>query len=113
MRTLRNYVQINGNLGQDVEVKTLESGKKVANFSIAVNSSYKNAAGEKVENTDWFNVTAWEKTAELMGDLLKKGSSVMIAGSLTTRSYDKEGQTFNVVEIRAEEFFLNGGKNAE
>ena len=66
MNTLRNKVQLIGNLGNDPEIITLESGKKLAKFSIATNESYKNSLGEKITDTQWHNVVAWNKTAEII-----------------------------------------------
>ena len=93
MNTLRNKVQLIGNLGNDPEIVTLESGKKLAKFSIATNESYKNNKGERVTDTQWHNVVAWGKTAEIIESFVTKGKEVAIEGKLTTRSWeDKEGQ---------------------
>ena len=74
MSTLRNKVQLIGNLGNNPEIITLESGKKLAKFSIATNESYKNAQGEKITDTQWHNVIAWNKTAEIIEKYLVKGN---------------------------------------
>ena len=66
MSTLRNKVQLIGNLGNTPEIITLESGKKFAKFSLATNENYKNAKGEKVTDTQWHNIVAWNKTAEII-----------------------------------------------
>ncbi len=66
MNTLRNKVQLIGNLGNDPEIINLESGKTLAKFSIATNENYKNANGEKVTDTQWHNIIAWGKTAEIV-----------------------------------------------
>lgn len=114
MNNLKNKVQLIGNLGNEPEVKNLENNRKVANFSIAVNEPYKNAQGEKVENTNWFNVTAWGKTAELVEKLLVKGSEVAIEGKLSTRTYeDKDGVKRYVTDITLNEFLLLGKKHTE
>ena len=92
MSTLRNKVQLIGNLGNNPEIITLESGKKLAKISIATNETYKNAQGEKVTDTQWHNVVAWNKTAEIIEKYLQKGSEVAVEGKLTSRSYeDKDG----------------------
>ena len=92
MNTLRNKVQLIGNLGNNPEIITLESGKKLAKFSIATNESYKNAQGEKVTETQWHNIVAWNKTAEIVEQYLEKGKEVDFEGKLTSRSYtDKDG----------------------
>ncbi|MGK0127855.1 MAG: single-strand DNA-binding protein, partial [Candidatus Azotimanducaceae bacterium] len=80
MSTLRNKVQLIGNLGNNPEIITLESGKKLAKFSIATNESYKNAQGEKVQNTEWHNVVAWNATAEIVEKYLEKGKEIAIEG---------------------------------
>lgn len=105
MNTLRNSVQLIGNLGKDVLIKTFENGNKVARFSLATNEYYKNNKGEKVQETQWHNIVAWGKTAEFMEKSLSKGSEVAIKGKLTHRSYnDKDGATKYLTEIVAQEF---------
>ena len=100
MSTLRNKVQLIGNLGANPEVVNLESGKKLAKFSIATNESYKNAKGEKVEDTQWHNVIAWGKTAEIVENYLTKGNEVAIEGKLVNRNYDdKDGNKRYVTEV--------------
>ncbi|RKN82290.1 single-stranded DNA-binding protein [Ulvibacterium marinum] len=92
MSNLRNKVQLIGNVGNDPEMTVLESGKKVIRFSLATNENYKNAKGEKVESTDWHNMAAWNKTAEIIERFAAKGRHIAIEGRLTSRSYEtKEG----------------------
>ena len=111
MNTLRNKVQLIGNLGNNPEVITLDSGKKLAKFSIATNDSYKNAKGEKITDTQWHNVIAWNKTAEIVEKYLVKGNEVAVEGKLTTRSYeDKEGIKKYITEIVCNELLMLGGK---
>jgi single-strand DNA-binding protein len=111
MNALRNKVQLIGNLGNDPEVITLDSGKKLAKFSIATNESYKNAQGEKVTDTQWHNVIAWNKTAEIVEKYLTKGNEVAVEGKLTSRSYeDKEGVKKYITEIVVNELLMLGGK---
>jgi len=111
MSTLRNKVQLIGNLGNNPDVITLESGKKLAKFSIATNESYKNANGEKITDTQWHNVVAWNKTAEIVEKYLIKGNEVAIEGKLTSRSYeDKEGVKKYITEVVINELLLLGGK---
>jgi len=113
MSTLKNKVQLIGNLGKNPEIITLDSGKKLAKFSIATNESYKNAKGEKVENTQWHNVIAWNKTAEIVENYLVKGNEVAIEGKLTSRSYeDKEGVKKYITEIVVNELLMLGNKNS-
>ena len=111
MSTLRNKVQLIGNLGNDPEIITLDSGKKLAKFSIATNESYKNASGEKVTDTQWHNVVAWNKTAEIIERYLEKGNEVAVEGKLTSRSYEtKEGEKKYITEVVANEVLMLGGK---
>uniref|UniRef100_UPI003F6A3E94 single-stranded DNA-binding protein n=1 Tax=Polaribacter sp. TaxID=1920175 RepID=UPI003F6A3E94 len=100
MSTLRNKVQLIGNLGNAPEIITLDSGKKLAKFSLATNENYKNAKGEKVTDTQWHNIVAWNKTADIIEKYLEKGNEVAIEGKLTSRSYEtKEGDKRYVTEI--------------
>lgn len=100
MNSLRNRVQLIGNLGQDPEMKTLESGKKVAHFTLATNDGYKNADGQKVEETTWHNIVAWNGLAEIASKFLKKGKEVAVDGRIVYRSYeDKKGGTKYITEI--------------
>jgi len=109
MSTLRNKVQLIGNLGNDPEIINLESGKVLAKFSIATNETYKNANGEKVTDTQWHNIVAWGKTATIVENYLTKGKEVAIDGKLTTRSYDtKEGEKRYFTEIVCNELVLLG-----
>jgi single-strand DNA-binding protein len=111
MNTLRNKVQLIGNLGSNPEIITLDSGKKLAKFSIATNETYKNAQGEKVTDTQWHNVVVWNKTAEIAEKYLEKGKEVAVEGKLTTRSYDdKDGNKRYVTEIVVSELLLLGTK---
>ena len=111
MSNLRNKVQLIGHLGNDPEIINLESGKKIAKFSIATNESYKNEKGEKVEDTQWHNVVAWNKTAEIAEKYLKKGKEIVIEGKLSSRSYeDKDGIKRYVTEIVVQEMLMLGSK---
>ncbi|WP_114492485.1 single-stranded DNA-binding protein [Candidatus Ulvibacter alkanivorans] len=111
MNTLRNKVQLIGNLGNDPEIINLDSGKKLAKFSVATNDSYKNQQGERVTDTQWHNVVAWGKTADIIETYVTKGKEVAIEGKLTSRSYeDKEGQKRYVTEIVCNELLMLGGK---
>ena len=109
MSTLRNKVQLIGHLGDDPKVTNLESGKKVANFSMATNESYKNSEGEKTTDTTWHNLVAWGKTAEIIEQYVKKGHEIGIEGKLTSRTYEtKEGEKRYVTEVRVDEVLLLG-----
>jgi len=83
MNALRNKVQLIGRVGQDPEITNLDAGKKRAKFSIATHENYTNAKGEKVENTDWHNVVAWGKTAEIIEQFVTKGKEIAVEGKLT------------------------------
>ena len=112
MNNLRNKVQLIGNLGQNPEVKELNGGKKVVKFSLATNETYKNKAGEKVTDTQWHNLVAWGRNAEVIEKYLKKGSEVAIEGKLLNRNYtDKEGVKRYVTEIQISELLMLGSKN--
>ncbi|MEO6902038.1 MAG: single-stranded DNA-binding protein [Bacteroidia bacterium] len=114
MSALRNKVQLIGNLGMDPEIKTLDGDKKLAKMSLATNESYKNAKGEKVTETQWHNLIAWGKTADIIEKYLKKGSEVAIEGKLINRTYtDKEGIKKYITEIQVNELLLMGDKNKE
>ncbi|MBR9831282.1 single-stranded DNA-binding protein [Acidiluteibacter ferrifornacis] len=112
MSSLRNNVQLIGNLGAKPEVKHLEGGKVVANMSIATTESYKNAKGEKVQDTTWHQLVMWGKTAEIAEKYLDKGSEVAISGKLTNRSYeDKEGVKRYITEVLVSEIVMFGSKS--
>ncbi len=106
---MRNRVQLIGHVGNDPEIKNLDGGKKVANFTIATNDSYKNDKGEKVEQTEWHKVVAWGKTAEIIEKYVTKGKEIAIDGKLTHRSYDdKNGEKRYITEVVANDVLLLG-----
>jgi single-strand DNA-binding protein len=114
MYALKNKVQLIGNLGNAPEVKTLESGKKMARFSVATSENYRNAKGEKVTETQWHNLVAWGKVAEIAEKYLSKGKEVAIEGKLVNRSYnDKEGNKKYITEVQVNELLLLGAKTTE
>ena len=114
MKNLRNKVQLIGNLGKDPEVKQLESGKTLAKLSLATSENYKNADGEKVTDTQWHNLVAWGKTAQIAEKYLKKGNKIAIEGKLINRSYeDKEGIKRYVTEVLVSEILMLGSKNKD
>lgn len=111
MSTLKNRVQLIGNVGNDPEVKTFEGGKKVANLTIATNESYRNEKGEKVEQTEWHRIVAWGKTAEIIEKYVGKGKEIVIDGKLTHRSYDdKNGEKRFITEVVVNEINLLGSR---
>lgn len=105
---MRNKVQLVGNLGNAPEVREFTNGRKVARFSIATHDYYKNAAGERVQQTHWFVVVAWNNVAEYAERLLQqKGTQVAIEGKLITRSWtDDNGAKRSITEVLASELLL-------
>ena len=111
MNSLRNKVQLIGNLGNDPEIINFESGKKLAKFSLATNESYKVADGQKQTKTDWHNLVAWGKTADIIEKYVTKGKEVAIEGKLTTRSWeDKDGIKRYTTEVVCNELLMLGNK---
>lgn len=105
-----NKVQLIGHLGKDPELKYTPSGVAVANFSVATNESWKDQEGNVQERTEWHNIVAWRKLAEICGEWLKKGKRVYIEGRLQTRSYEKDGVKKYMTEIVADDLImLDGG----
>ncbi|MBS1559201.1 MAG: single-stranded DNA-binding protein [Bacteroidetes bacterium] len=112
MKSVRNSVQLIGRLGKDPEVKTFGDKKKAA-FSIATSDSYKNAKGEKVEDTQWHNLVIWGKLAEVAGKYLKKGSEVAIEGKLVHRTYETDkGEKRFITEINVNDLVMLGAKSS-
>ena len=109
MNAIKNRVQLIGNLGQDPEIKDLENGTKLAKFSLATSDYYKNANGEKVEDTQWHNIVAWGKTAEIVESYLTKGKQVAIEGKLMHRTYETtEGEKRYFTEVKCNELLMLG-----
>jgi len=108
-----NKVILIGNLGQDPEVKYMPSGGAVANISIATTENWKDkASGEKKEKTEWHRVVFFNRLAEIVGEYLRKGSSVYIEGQLRTRKWqDQSGADRYSTEIVAREMTMLGGKS--
>ena len=107
MMTIKNRVQLIGNLGAAPEVKNLDNGNKMARFTVATSDNYTNKKGEKVSETQWHNIVIWGKLADVAEKFLEKGSQVVIDGKLTTRNYtDKEGVKKYFTEIVANELLL-------
>lgn len=112
MSTLRNKVQLIGNIGNEPKITNLESGNKVARFSMATNEYYRNAQGEKVQSTQWHYVVAWDKKADIIEQYTHKGKEIAVEGKLISRSYSNEmGVKCYVTEIVASEILLLGSKN--
>ncbi len=88
-----NRVQLIGRLGKDPEGKFTPTGKKVANFSVAISNHWKTKEGEAKEYTEWVNVEAWGRLGEICQEYLKKGSLVFIEGRLKTDRYEEKGES--------------------
>ena len=106
-----NKVILVGNLGKDPEVKHLDNGVAVANFSLATTENYKNKEGEKVSQTEWHNIVLWRGWAEVAEKYLKKGANVYIEGKIKTRKWeDKDGNNRYNTEILADNMTMLGSK---
>ncbi len=99
-----NKVLLYGNLTRDPEVKALPSGQQVASFGLATNRTFTNKEGQKQEQTEFHNIVAFGRTAEVMGQYLKKGRPVFIEGRLATRSWESEGKKNYKTEIVVDTF---------
>jgi single-strand DNA-binding protein len=111
MNALKNKVQLIGRLGAKPEVRELESGRKMARFSMATSENYRNAKGEKITDTQWHQLVAWGKIAEIAEKYTDKGSEVVIEGKLINRSYtDKEGITRYITEVQVSDLLKVGDK---
>ena len=99
-----NKIMLIGNLGRDPEMNYTPSGVAVTKFSLAVSRTYKASSGEKRDETEWFNIVAWNKLAETCNSYLRKGNKIYIEGRLTTRKYtDKNGVERTAIDVIANE----------
>ena len=108
-----NRIQLIGYLGKDPEVRFTSIGKKVTNFSVAVDRRWRTAEGEHKEATDWFNVEAWGKLGEFGQSYLGKGRLVYVEGSLRTNRYEHEGETRYYTKVIARQIQLLDHKPEE
>jgi single-strand DNA-binding protein len=109
MYALKNKVQLIGHVGQKPQSRTFEGDKKLVRFSVATNETYRNAKGEKVTDTQWHNLVAFGKVAEIAEKYLDKGTEVALEGKLVNRNYtDKEGVKKYVTEVHISELLLLG-----
>ncbi len=111
-----NKVMIIGNLGRDPEMRYTPSGKPVTSFSVAVSRSWVKPEGDRTETTDWFNVVAWGRLAEICSQYLTKGSLVYVEGRLETRSWEADnGQKHFRTEVVASDVNIldKRGRSAE
>lgn len=108
-----NKVILVGRLGKDPEVRNLDNGATVANFTIATSESYKDrTTGEKKEVTEWHNIVLWRGLAEISQKYLHKGDMVYIEGKLRTRSWEKEGVTRYTTEVVADNMTMLSTKGS-
>jgi single-strand DNA-binding protein len=99
-----------GNLGTEVELRSTSGGQNVANFRIATNRVYNDRSGQRQEQTEWHNIVAWARLAEICEQYLKKGDQVYIEGRIQTRSWeDQSGQQRWTTEVVAQEMTMLGG----
>ena len=107
-----NKVILVGNLGKDPEVKYTPSGVPVAKFSLATNERYKDKGGEWQDRTEWHNIVAWQRLAEIVGEYVKKGSKLYIEGRLQTSSWEdkQSGEKKYRTEIVAQDLVLLSGR---
>ena len=107
-----NKVILVGNLGKDPEIKYTPSGIPVAKFSLATNERFKDKSGEWQDRTEWHNIVAWQRLAEIVGEYVKKGSKLYIEGSLRTSSWEdkQSGEKKYRTEIVAQDLVLLGGR---
>lgn len=110
-----NKVILVGNLGKDPEVQYLDNNVSVARFSLATNDSYKDKDGNRVDQTEWHNITAWRGLAKIAEDYLKKGSRIYLEGKIRTRSWDDKqtGEKKYATEIVADNFIMLDRKEGE
>lgn len=109
-----NKIMLIGNLGRDPEMNYTPNGTAVTKFSLAVSRTYTSATGERRDETEWFNIVAWNKLAETCSAFLHKGSKVYIEGRLTQRKYtDREGVQRTVIDVVANEMELLTPKSAQ
>ncbi|UKN01326.1 single-stranded DNA-binding protein [Paracrocinitomix mangrovi] len=113
MKNLRNKVQLIGHLGQAPEIISFENGNKLAKVRLATNEFYKNAKGEKVQETQWHSLFCWGPKADIFEKFVKKGQEIAVEGKLITRSYEtKDGEKRYRTEVQVEDLLLLGSKEA-
>ena len=108
-----NKVILIGNLGKDPELRTTPQGTSLARFSVATKTIWKDSSGAKQERTEWHDVVAWERLAQICGEYLHKGKQVYVEGSLQTRSWeDQNGQKRYKTEIKANNVVMLGSRES-
>lgn len=112
MYALKNKVQLIGHLGNAPDVRITEGGKKWVRFRMATTETYRNTKGERITETQWHNLVAWGKLAEIVEKYVEKGKEVAIEGKLVNRSYnDKDGNKKYITEIQVNELLMLGAKS--
>lgn len=107
-----NKAMLIGNLGQDPEIRTIPSGTRVAQFSLATSRRWNDKSGQQQEKTEWHRVVAWDRLVDVLERWVKKGDRLYVEGEIEYRQYeDKDGVTKYSTEIRAREVILLGGKD--
>ncbi len=107
-----NKVMLIGHLGKDPELSYTPSGTAVCKFSIATNDSYKGDDGNWIEKTEWHNITAWRKLAEICSQYLKKGSKIYLEGKIQTDTYEKDGKKNYFTKIVMNEMVMLDNKGS-
>jgi len=108
-----NKVILIGHLGRDPEIRTLESGAKVARFSMATSETFKDKNGERKDQTEWHNIICWRNLADIAEKYLVKGKQIYVEGRLRSRSWDDNGIKKYTTEIQADTFTMLGGTRTE
>lgn len=112
--SMKNKVQLIGNLGKDPELKNVGNGQALLRLSLATNERYKTTEGEWKDNTQWHPIVVWGKQAEKMAALVRKGTGLVIEGRLVQRTYEsKEGERRYSTEVVLSEYQLLGGKTGQ
>jgi single-strand DNA-binding protein len=113
MNSLRNKVQLIGNIGHKPEIISFDNGSKLAKLTLATNETFKNNKGEKQVDTQWHNLIAWGKTADIIEKYLAKGLEIAIEGKLVHETYDaKDGSKKYATKIQISELVMLGKKQA-
>lgn len=106
-----NKVILMGNLTRDPEVRSTPSGQSVANFTLAVNRTWRGADGSNQESVSYIDCVAWGKTGEVIAQYVQKGRALLVSGRLDQRSWEQDGQKRSKIEVIVEDFnFVGGGE---
>ena len=108
-----NKVILVGHLGKDPEVRTLDSGAKVARFSLATTESFKDKNGERKDQTEWHNIVCWRNLADIAEQYLNKGKQIYVEGRIRNRSWEDNGIKKYATEIQADTFTMLGTKGED